>query len=137
MEYEENVLYDDALGEDDISSSEDSSLEEKLDRIEALLNEEISLRENEQLQEEMVTESGVEYSLLNTSSGVDNPNYAQYIYDYLSDSTIKVEVVNTEPTTTTPIKDMPFNIQLEIAGLTIALIALAVAFINKYTPKRR
>ena len=50
MEYEENVLYDDALGEDDISSSENTSLEEKLDRIEALLNEEITLRETEQSQ---------------------------------------------------------------------------------------
>ncbi len=91
MENEENILYDDALTEDDISSSENDSLEQKLDRIEALLNEEISLRENEQLQEEMVTESGSEYTMLNTDSGVVAPNYNQYIYDLLTDSTIKVE----------------------------------------------
>lgn len=137
MENEENVLYDDALGEDDISSSENNTLEEKLDRIEALLNEEITLRENEQLQEEMVTESGSESSLLNTDSGVVAPNYNQYIYDLLTDSTIKVEVVNEEPSFTTAIKDMPLNVQLEIIGISIALVALAIAFINKYTPKRR
>lgn len=137
MENEEIVLYDDALGEDDISSSENVTLEEKLDRIEALLNEEISLRETEQLQNEMVTESGSEYPVFDTSSGVDAPNYSQYIYDYLTDSTIKVEIVNCEPTTTTPIKDMPFNVQLEIVGISIALLVLAIAFINKYTPKRR
>lgn len=137
MEYEENVLYDDALGEDDISSSENSSLEEKLDRIEALLNEEISLRETEQLQEEMVTESGSEYTMLTTDSGVVEPNYSQYIYDLLTDSTIKVEIVQEQPNVNTPIKDMPFDVQIGILAISIALTVLAVAFINKYTPKRR
>ena len=137
MEYEENVLYDDAFGEDDISSSENDSLEQKLDRIEALLNEEISLRETEQLQEEMVTESGSEYSVFTTDSGVVEPNYSQYIYDLLTDSTIKVEIVQEQPNVNTPIKDMPFDVQLGILAISIALTVLAVAFINKYTPKRR
>lgn len=137
MEYEENILYDDALGEDDISSSENDSLEQKLDRIEALLNEEISLRETEQLQEEMVTESGSEYSVLTTDSGVVEPNYSQYIYDLLTDSTIKVEIVQEQPNVNTPIKDMPFDVQLGILAISIALTVLAVAFVNKYTPKRR
>lgn len=137
MENEEIVLYDDALGEDDISSSENVTLEEKLDRIEALLNEEISLRENEQLQETMVTESGSESSVLDTDSGVIGPNYSQYIYDLLTDSTIKVEIVQEEPNVNTPIKDMPFDVQLGILAISIALTVLAFAFINKYTPKRR
>lgn len=137
MENEENILYDDTSTEDDLSSSENDSLEEKLDRIEALLNEEISLRENEQLQEEMVTESGSEYTLLNTDSGVVEPNYSQYIYDLLTDSTIKVEIVQEQPNVNTPIKDMPFDIQLGIIAISIALVVLAFGFINKHTPKRR
>ena len=86
MEYEENLLETESFTEDDLSSDENDSLEEQLDRIEALLNEEITLRETEQSQTEMVTESGSEYSEFATSSGVDSPNYSQYIYDYLTDS---------------------------------------------------
>ena len=137
MEYEENVLYDDALGEDDISSSENTSLEEKLDRIEALLNEEITLRETEQSQEEMVTESGVEYTVLTTDSGVDTPNYSQYIYDYLTDSTIKVEVVGEKSLFEKQLNEYTVGESLEVVGIVLGFIALTVAFINKYTFKRR
>ena len=137
MEYEENILYDDALGEDDISSSENDSLEQKLDRIEALLNEEITLRENEQLQEELEEEQGVESVVSDSIVRNVEPNYPQYIYDLLTDSTIKVEIVQEEPNVNTPIKDMPFDVQLGILAISIALTVLAVAFINKYTPKRR
>lgn len=122
------------------TSTESVTLEDKLDRIEALLNEDIALRETEsesaaltgeELSDQSITESGA------TSSGVETPNYAQYIYDLLLDSNIKVEVVQEEPTFTTAIKDMPLNVQLEILGISIAICVLVVAFINKYTPKRR
>ena len=93
MEYEENVLYDNALGEDDISSSEDSSLEEKLDRIEALLNEEITLRESEENEDELEEELGIEHIEYDSNVRTVEPNYPQYIYDLLTDSTIKVEIV--------------------------------------------
>ena len=54
MENEEIMVYDESFTEDDFSSSENDSLNEKLDRIEALLNEEITQREIEQSQNEMV-----------------------------------------------------------------------------------
>lgn len=117
---EESVISDESFVESDISPDTDNNtLEDKLDRVEALLNEEISLRENEQLQ----TESGAEYTVNNTSSGVDVPNYDQYIYDLLTDSTIKVEVVQNEDIT---------NKKLNNYSVTEALMLLVLVFFVGY-----
>ena len=136
MEYEENLLETESFTEDDISSDENDSLEEQLDRIEALLNEEITLRETEQSQTEMVTESGSEYTESTTSSGVDAPNYPQYIYDYLTDSTIKVEIVGEKNLFEKQLNEYTVGESLEVVGIVLGFIALSVAFINKYTFKR-
>lgn len=89
---EELILEDIPNNEEDNFNNSDFSLNERLDRIEALLNEDIALRENEALviQE---TSSGV----MDTSSGAQEPNYSQYIYDLLTDSNIKVEVIQPSP----------------------------------------
>ena len=137
MEYEENLLETESFTEDDLSSDENDSLEEQLDRIEALLNEEITLRETEQSQTEMVTESGSEYTESTTSSGVDAPNYSQYIYDYLTDSTIKVEIVGEKNLFEKQLNEYTVGESLEVVGIVLGFIALSVAFINKYTFKRR
>ena len=93
---EENILEDTTYDEDDVSLNESSSLEEKLDRVEALLNEEISKREVEKTENELEERQGSELLTVSPSPSVSNPNYDQYIYDLLTDSTIKVEVVNSE-----------------------------------------
>lgn len=117
---EESFVSDESSVESDISPDTDNnSLEDKLDRVEALLNEEISLRENEQLQ----TESGSISPVSDTSSGVDTPNYDQYIYDLLTDSTIKVEVVQNEDIT---------NKKLNDYSVTEALMLLVLVFFVGY-----
>ena len=128
MEYEENLLETESFTEDDISSDENDSLEEQLDRIEALLNEEITLREIEQSQTEMVTESGSEYTEFATSSGVVDPNYSQYIYDYLTDSTIKVEIVGDKNLFEKQLNEYTVGESLEVVGIVLGFIALSVAF---------
>lgn len=117
---EEGFVSDESSVESDISSDTDNnSLEDKLDRVEALLNEEITLRENEQLQ----TESGSISSVPDTDSGVTVPNYDQYIYDLLTDSTIKVEVVQNEDIT---------NKKLNDYSVTEALMLLVLVFFVGY-----
>ena len=74
---EEDVLEDSASSEDILSSPESSTLEDKLDRVEALLNEEISYRENESSNTEMETGSGAESVVRSTDSGVVAPDYSQ------------------------------------------------------------
>lgn len=98
---EELILEDISNNEEDFSNNTDISINEKLDRIEALLNEDISLRENDALVE-TETSSGA----LETSSGAQEPNYSQYIYDLLTDSNIKVEVVQPTPI---PIQERKIN----------------------------
>ena len=137
MENEEIMVYDESFTEDDFSSSENDSLNEKLDRIEALLNEEITQREIEQSQNEMVTESGSEYTEPVTSSGVDAPNYSQYIYDLLTDSTIKVEIVEEKTLGEKQLNEYNVTESLGVIGIVLGFICLTVAFVNKYTFKRR
>ena len=92
---EENVISDESPVESVLSSTESgNSLEDKLDRVEALLNEEISIRENEELSEE----SGIESVVLDSSSRDVVPNYDQYIYDLLTDSTITTKSKIFNPT---------------------------------------
>lgn len=120
--------------------TESVTLEDKLDRIEALLNEDIALRETEsesaaltgeELSDQSITESGA------TSSGVETPNYAQYIYDLLSDSQIRVEVVQEQTLLEKPLNDYNITEGLIAFGILIMIGALLFAFINKYSPKRR
>ncbi len=113
---QEDVLQDDSSGEDLLSPDEGVTLDDKLDRIEALLNEDIALRstgsgaEGEQIDPE---------ESLTTSSGVEQPNYDQYIYDLLTDSTVKVEIVRQD-IMSTPLTD--YN--LTDALLVVTLLCL-------------
>ena len=89
---EELILEDIPNNEEDNIDNTDISLNDRLDKIEALLNEDIALRENDALVIKE-TSSGA----MDTSSGAQEPNYTQYIYDLLTDSNIKVEVVQPSP----------------------------------------
>ena len=136
-EYTEDFLENESSSENDISSSEGSSLDAQLDRIEALLNEDISLREAEQSEEILETGSGSEYSEYDTSSGVVDPNYSQYIYDLLTDSTIKVEIVEEKTIFDKQLNEYTVGESLEVVGIMLGFMCIVVAFINKYTFKRR
>lgn len=142
MEYEENILQDDASGEDLLSPDQDISLSDKLDRIEALLNEDIALRSQEnEIVEDLQGDEQQGSDLLTTSSGndvdVDTPNYSQYIYDLLTDSTIKVEIVDDRSIFEKQLNDYSVVETIGVVGLMLAFICIIVAFINRYTPKRR
>ena len=101
-------------------------IEDKLDRVEALLNEEISYRENQ----EFSTESGDQYNESVTSSGVDAPDYSQYIYDLLTDSTIKVEIVDSS------ISDKPLNnYSVSEVLLVLVLGAFVVSLFSNFLDK--
>ena len=134
---EETILEDTTSDEDVLSSSEADTLEDKLDRVEALLNEEISLRENEFDNQEMETGSGVEYSDYDTDSGAVVPDYSQYIYDLLTDSTIRVEVVEEQTIFEKQLNDYTVGEALGVCGIILGLICITVAFVDKYTFKRR
>lgn len=136
-EYTEDFLENESSSENDISSSEGSSLDDQLDRIEALLNEDISLREAEQSENILETGSGSEYSEYDTSSGVVDPNYSQYIYDLLTDSTIKVEIVEDKTIFDKQLNEYTVGESLEVVGIMLGFMCIVVAFINKYTFKRR
>lgn len=107
--------------EDDTEDLSDSTFDQ-LDRIEAFLNEDIALREAEQLN----TSSGSE---LETSSGVVSPDYAQYIYDLLMDGSITVQVVEEQQT---PILEKHLNDYSanEIIMLTLVFASLFAVFVG-------
>lgn len=136
MEYEENILQDNASGEDLLSSDQDNTLEDKLDHIEALLNEDIALRMNEDVEEE---EEQQEIILRTTESGNDqvSPDYSQYIYDLLTDSSIKVEIVDNSNIFEKKLNDYNVVESIGVVALMLGFICIIVAFINRYTPKRR
>lgn len=127
---EEDFLSNDASGEDDISSAATNTLEDKLDHIEALLNEDITLR---------TTSSGVEEveEEVITSSGVEVPNYTQYIYDYLSDSTVKVEIVGEKGIFEKQLNDYNVVESIGVISLFIAFGFIVGVFVNRFTFKRR
>ena len=117
---EENLVSDESSVESVLSSLEsDNTLEDKLDRVEALLNEEISIRENEQSSEE----SGSVPIMSDTSTRDVVPNYDQYIYDLLTDSTIKVEVVQTDDISNKPLANY---------SVVESLLLLAIVFFVGY-----
>ena len=131
---EENIVDSESSMESVLSSDQsDNSLEDKLDRVEALLNEEISYRENEQL----TTESGSEYNVSVTSSGVDTPDYAQYIYDLLTDSNIKVEVVQTEDISNKPLANYSVMESLLLLVLVFFVGYMFSNWVDKYIFKFR
>ena len=124
---EELILEDIPNNEEDNSDNTDISLNDRLDRIEALLNEDIALRENDALviQE---TSSGA----MDTSSGAQEPNYTQYIYDLLTDSNIKVEVVQPSPVPiqTKKLNEYGTNELIFLLLFVGSLIALLVGLIK-------
>ena len=131
---EESFISDESSVESVLSSIESGhSLEDKLDRVEALLNEEISLRENEQL----TTESGSVSPVPDTSSGVNAPNYDQYIYDLLTDSTIKVEVVQTEDISNKPLANYSVMESLLLLALVFFVGYMFSNWVDKYIFKFR
>lgn len=134
---EEDVLEDSTLTENVLSSDQNSTLEDKLDRIEALLNEEITLRETEQTETILDERKGNERTMLTTGSGVSDPDYSQYIYDLLSDSTIKVEVVEEQTIFDKQLNDYSVIEGVGVIGLMLGVGVLIGAFINRYTFKRR
>ena len=126
--YDEEIVIGDESSMESVLSSDESdySLEDKLDRVEALLNEEISYRENQ----EFSTESGDQYNESVTSSGVDSPDYSQYIYDLLTDSTIKVEIVDSS------ISDKPLNnYSVSEVLLVLVLGAFVVSLFSNFLDK--
>lgn len=134
---EEDVLEDSASSEDILSSPESSTLEDKLDRVEALLNEEISYRENESSNTEMETGSGAESVVRSTDSGVVAPDYSQYIYDLLTDSTVKVEIVEQKTIFDKELNEYTVGEALGVIGIMLGLVCIIVAFVEKYNFKRR
>lgn len=126
--YDEEIIVNDESSMESVLSSDESnySLEDKLDRVEALLNEEISYRENQ----EFSTESGDQYNEFATSPGVDSPDYSQYIYDLLTDSTIKVEIVDSS------ISDKPLNnYSVSEVLLVLVLGAFVVSLFSNFLDK--
>lgn len=128
--FDEEILNDsESFMEDVLPSVENNNtLEDKLDRIEALLNEEISQREIEQNQ----TGSGVELPLLTTSSGVDSPDYSQYIYDLLTDSSIKVEIVENEDISNKPLANYSVMESLLLLVLVFFVGYMFSNWVDKY-----
>lgn len=142
--YEEDILETESLIDDDTSSAESSSLEDQLDRIEALLNEDITLRESanensEELQEDVEQGSNILSTDSGVSSDVPAPNYSQYIYDLLTDSSIKVEIVQQEDPTIFEkhLNDYTVTESILVIGLFCALSIIATHFIEKYVFKFR
>lgn len=129
---EEDVLEDETSVNDDLSSDESSSLEDKLDCIEALLNEDIALREGSE--PELVTSSGTE----TVSDNQIEPDYSQYIYDLLTDSTVKVELVQQEEDIMNKsLSDYSVSESLLVVILLVVLGALVYNFIEAHVFKRR
>lgn len=136
--FEENLLEDESYDENDLSSDEGTSLDDKLDHIEALLNENISLMEASEGENDaapVVEESEAE---LTTSSGAVEPNYTQYIYDLLLDSQVKVESVqSTDNIFNKPLNDYTVTEGLLLIILSILIVRMLGEFIEKYVFKRR
>lgn len=132
---QEDILESESLNEDDSSYVEDNSIEEKLDHVEALLNENITLLESEKENDVEIEEDP---EITETVSGNTAPDYDQYIYDLLTDSNIRVEVVQSEDN----IFNKPLNDYTVSEGFLVIIILLLLVrfmgeFIEKYVFKRR
>ena len=134
---QEDILEDTASNEDILSSNSPDTLEEKLDRVEALLNEEITKREAGEGEETLEEGQRNIQSINSTSSGVSDPNYSQYIYDLLTDSTIKVEIVESQDITEKSLNDYSVS-QVLLTLIFIAfLVTIFTSFLDKYIFKFR
>lgn len=126
---EEDVLEDPASNEDVLSSDQADKIIEKLETVEALLNEDIAIRS---VSDESVSDNAA----TRTVSGNDTPDYSQYIYDLLTDSSVKVSVVAESDT----IADKPLNQYsvgeaLSVVLIVLVLIIIADHFIHDYVFK--
>ncbi len=121
---ENDTVSDNEYSEEINVSDQNISLSDKLDRIEALLNEDIALRQNEQL-----TTSSGETSV---SANEIQPDYTQYIYDLLTDTTLKVEVIQEEPEpiTVRKISDYGTNELILLFLVVGSLVALFIAIVK-------
>ena len=134
---QEDILEDTASNEDILSSNTPDTLEEKLDRVEALLNEEITKREAGEDQENLEEEQRNLQPVTSTGSGVSDPDYSQYIYDLLTDSTIKVEIVESQDITEKSLNDYSVS-QVLLTLIFIAfLVTIFTSFLDKYIFKFR
>lgn len=137
MEYDvqEDLLESESYNEDDLSSDQDNSLEEKLDHVEALLNENISLLESEKENDVDIEE---DQEVIQTVSGNTVPDYNQYIYDLLTDSNIRVETVQGDETIfNTPLNDYTVSESFLVIITLLLLVRFMGEFIEKYVFKRR
>ena len=121
---QEDLLESEPYDEVVLSSDQVIQLGDKLDRIEALLNEEISHYD----QEQMVTGSGNQPIML-------DPNYTQYIYDLLTDSTVKVQIVEEDDITNKPLNQYSVGSSLQVIIIILLLIIIADHFIHDYVFK--
>lgn len=137
MEYDvqEDILESESFNENDSSYVENNSLEEKLDHVEALLNENITLLESEKVEE---PEEEIEEEITQTVSGNSVPNYDQYIYDLLTDSNIRVETVQGDETIfNKPLNDYSVSEGFLVIITLLLLVRFMGEFIEKYVFKRR
>lgn len=128
---QEDLLESESYDEVVLSSDQVTQLGDKLDRIEALLNEEISHYD----QEQMATGSGSQSIMLTTGSGVSDPNYSQYIYDLLTDSTVKVQIVEEDDIVSKPLNQYSVGSSLQVIIIILLLIIIADHFIHDYVFK--
>ena len=133
----EDILEDTASYEDILSSNTPDTLEDKLDRVEALLNEEITKREAGEDQENLEEEQRDLQPVTSTGSGVSDPNYSQYIYDLLTDSTIKVEIVESQDITERSLNDYSVSEVLLTLIFVAFLVTVFTSFLDKYIFKFR
>lgn len=134
---QEDILEDTASNEDILSFNSPDTLEDKLDRVEALLNEEITKREAGEDQETLEEEQRSLQPVTSTGSGVSDPDYSQYIYDLLTDSTIKVEIVESQDITEKSLNDYSVS-QVLLTLIFIAfLVTIFTSFLDKYIFKFR
>lgn len=145
MEYEnieEDILENETVEEIDLGYNENSTLDDKLDRIEALLNEDINLRSKEdEIVEDLQEYEQQRTDLYTTGSGnnvdVVSPQYSQYIYDLLMDSTIKVEIVENETISEKQLNDYKPIDQVFIVMFILLWLVVIYQFIERHVFKRR
>lgn len=134
--YDQEVILEDETSDDVYTSSDESySLEEHLNRVEALLNEDIALRTSEENEDQAV--SLVEENVTGSGAVVE-PNYAQYIYDLLMDGSITVQVVNLdEDIMNKRLSDYSVSESLLVIVILVVLGTTLYNFIEAHVFKRR
>ena len=137
MEYEiqEDILENESSNENDSSSIQVDLLEEKLDHVEALLNENITLLESEKENDIEIEEY---QEIIDTVSGNIVPRYDQYIYDLLTDSNIRVETVQSDDSIfNKPLNEYSVSESFLVIITLLLLVRFMGEFIEKYVFKKR